>query len=152
MASGIYPHGFGELFGAENFLTASVKIMLVEAGYVYDPDHKFVADLTPAANELEAANYTGGHGGAGRKALANKAILALDTAANRRAVDADDVTWANLGAPTSGNPVAAVVFIEKTSDADSILLAYLDPVTDPIPNGGNFTYQFPAAGIFGVTA
>jgi hypothetical protein len=113
----------------------TLKVMLLGTSVPYtpDPDHRFVNSV--AASEIAVANYTGGFGGSGRKALASRTLVTNDTN-DRGEFDAADVVWTALGA---GATIAYVVlFKELTSDALSPLIALFD-ITDTLTNGGDIT-------------
>lgn len=121
------------------------KIMLLKNSYAFDPDHKFVSQLTPATHECSVTGYTGGFGGAGRKTLSSKTITE-DTTNNRAVYDAADPTaWTALAA---GNTLRFAAVIEEiTNDAASRVIAVLDFGSDYITNGGDFTVVFNSLGI-----
>ena len=121
------------------------KAMLLRNSYTFDPDHKFVSQLTPASNECNVAGYVGGYGGAGRRVINSKTITE-DTTNNRAVFDAaDPSTWTALAA---GNTLRYVAIIEEiTNDAASRVLTVLDFGSDYITNGGDFTVSFNALGI-----
>jgi hypothetical protein len=113
------------------------KVMLVGSGYTYNPDHDYVSQVNSA--EISCSGYTGGFGGAGRKALTLTPVE--DDANDRAIVKIADVTWTALG--TGATIAAAVIVREGTSDADSKLVAHLD-IPDTPTNGSNFTLTFDA--------
>lgn len=139
MASSWYPLGKVKVLnGDTDLLTDNIKALLVSDAYAYNAAHEFVADVV--ASELAGTGYAGGFGGAGRKALAGKAVALVGALAS---FDADDLTWAGLDAGTVGG---IIVFREATSDADSPLIAFLDPA-DLVSNGGNVVAAWHADGI-----
>ncbi len=118
-----------------NLTVDTVKVMLLSTAtpYTPDPDHRFVSSVV--ASETSVSGYTGGFGGAGRKALASITLQA-DDANDRALYNAANVTWTALGA---GQTLAyAVLFKELTSDALSPLIALFD-FTDTPTNGGDIT-------------
>lgn len=128
---------------------ATIKIMLLDTGYTPVKTHDFVSDTTPGTNEIVATNYTTGYGGAGRRALASKAVA--DDNTNMRSVfDAADVTWTSLGGASNDTVATAVVFKEITSDAASPMVLQLDISPDVTTNGGDFTIQFADGSTLGV--
>lgn len=120
--------------------SANIKVMLLNA-HAFNPDHEFVSDVV--ADEFTGTGYTGGHNGAGRKALASKTITD-DTANDRIELDAADPSaWTGL----NGDTVAwAIVFEQGASDAASQLICALDPA-DLTTNGGDVTLSFNAEGV-----
>lgn len=129
---------------ALNLTSDTIKVMLVNTSYVPDKDHNFVSSITSGVTkELSGTGYTGGFGGSGRKTLASKTISQDDT--NDIAYfDAADVTWTGINAGTIG---WIAVIKEITSDADSPILAVLDPA-DLATNGGDITAAWPTDGLF----
>src|SRR3954471_10153809 len=120
MASGAYSAGIlAILNGAIDLDTTTLKVMLVNNSYTYDPDHPFVSSGAGAANlatnEIVATNYTGGFAGAGRKTAT--VTLAEQTANNRVVVKIADLTWTALGGATNDTVAAAVLIREITNDA-----------------------------------
>lgn len=120
--------------------SANIKVMLLNS-HTFDPDHEFVSSVV--ADEFAGTGYTGGHNGAGRKALASKTITD-DTANDRIELDAADPSaWTGLNTDT----VAwAIVFEQGASDAASQLICALDPA-DLTTNGGDVTLSFNAEGV-----
>lgn len=125
-----------------NLLGSTIKVMLVTPSYTYNADHDFVNDV--AANELSGTGYAAGFSGAGRKTLASKS-LALNGGSTRVEFDAADVTWTAL-AGAAGTIGGAILYQEGTSDADSRLIAYLDP-DDLVPNGSDVTLAWNSGGL-----
>lgn len=121
-----------------NWATDDIRVLLLDNAdpYTFSPDHNFVADLTPATNELAGTGYV-------RKVLGSKAVTENDTN-DRAELDAADVVWTGLNA---GTAKAAVVFRQVTTDADSELLFYMDSGFPFTSNGGDLTWQVNAAGI-----
>jgi hypothetical protein len=136
--SGVYNKG--KDYVMKNGLTGeTLKAMLVNSGYSFDPDHDFVADLTPGSNELSGTGYAAGFSGAGRKTLGS-AALAEDDTNDRSYADYADLTWTAINA---GTAAALVLYISKTSDADSILLGYVNSGGFPkVTNGGDLVVQW----------
>ena len=130
---------------------AAVKIMALEVDdEPDDPDIEFVGDLLGAgdADEVTSAGYTGGFGGAGRKALASK-TLAVDQANDRAEFDAADITWTSITQAGSEVWAALAMVKEITNDAASPLIHKLDTGTGfPLtPNGSDITVTWDAQGI-----
>jgi len=122
--------------------SATIKVMLLEAGYTPDKDHDFVSSV----NSFEAAGtgYVGGFAGAGRKTVSNK-IFTEDDSNDRAYMTGDSITWTGLN---FGTIVAVVLIQEVTNDADSELLSYFDTAGLPlVTNGGDVTITINAAGL-----
>ncbi len=147
MATFVYNLAASEIAkGNIDLLADTIKIMLVKSGYVADRDHDFIDESganDPIDEELTVSGYTGGFGGAGRKALASKTITE-DDANDRAEFDCADITWTALG---TGETIAGAIIVkEVTNDADSILIAYLD-LTDTPTNGSDVTLTINAEGV-----
>ena len=117
--------------------SAAVRVLLVTAGYTFNPDHNFVSSIT---NELSGTGYT-------RKDLAGRSVTKDNT--NDRAVcDANDLTWSAIDA---GVPVAAVAYLrvgaDDTTPGDDILIGYFD-FTALTTNGSDFNLVWNANGLF----
>jgi len=125
----------------DTILTATTKIMLMDASYVFDADHDVVADVV--ADEVAGTGYTGGFSGAGRKTLANRTVTQDDTG-DRAVFDADDVVYSGINVGVvSGVWLWRVV----TSDADSELLAFLSGGFPKTTNGGDLNIQWSTLGL-----
>ena len=135
---------FSVMNGSVALLTDTIKVMLVNSSASFNADHNFVSDIS--ANELSGTGYVGGFNGSGRKTLAGKTITE-DDANDRAEFDANDVSWLAISA---GTAAAAVLIKEVTSDADSLLIAYLD-FSDLVTNGGDMTLQWDAEGILQIS-
>ncbi len=146
MASKFYGKGLRSLLdGTIDYLTATIKVMIVNDGYTFDADHEFISDVV--ANEVTASGYVGGFAGAGRKTLAGKTVTD-DTANNRIEFDCSDVVWTALGA---GDEAAAVIVVwENTNDAASRVVAHLDPA-DLVLNGSDVTLVVNAEGLLQIS-
>jgi len=120
-----------------NLETAGVlKAMLVDNTYVANQDDVNVSAASSA--EIATTGYVGGFGGSGRKVLTG-VVFAIDNANNRVTLFANNPTWASLA---TGETVHAMILIhENTTDADSVLVAYLDGVSDYVTNGDGLTVQ-----------
>lgn len=125
---------------------AGIKMMLLKSSFTPNQDDNF-AD-TPAASECDVAGYTGGFGGAGRKALASRTITEDDTN-NRVVFDAADPSPWTLAA---GNTLRHTATIKEiTNDADSPVIFYNIMDADKVTNGGDLTVQADAAGLARIT-
>lgn len=116
--------------------TDTVKALLVDATYVFNPDtHDYLDDIT---GEIVGTGYT-----AGGVPLTNFTFT-KDTANNKITFDADDVSF---GTVTITGAAGIVLYVSKGTAAASPLMCYeaLSPAVDV--SGAAFTYVFPAAGI-----
>ncbi len=149
MATIVYNRAKKEIMdGTIDLLTDVLKIMLVNSGYVANADHDFVDEAganDPIDQELSGTGYDPGFAGSGRKTLSGKAVSEDD--ANDRAEfdDTGDITWTGINA---GTAAAAILYKHLTSDAASVLIAYIDSGGFPVvTNGGDLTIQWNAEGI-----
>ena len=123
--------------------TTSLKVLLLEstASTPDNPDHSSLASFN--ADEFSDTNYTGGHAGAGRKAVSSLTVT-RDDANDRSDFDLADITWTALGG--TNNAVAGVLFQEMAADTTSVPIVYID-FADVLTNGGDFVLQFDASGL-----
>ena len=123
-----YNRGFPE-WGA--WLTGTYKALIVTSSYSFDATHGYVANVT---NEITASGYA-------RGTLSGKTVT-IDNTNNRAVFKSNDPSF---GSPASQTGAAVVLYRQVTSDADSILLAYI-PVTPTLFTGAVVTYTVPALG------
>lgn len=142
MASAWYNVGKDAVLdGTINFLTTTLKLMLVDDSETFNSDDATLNLVSD--NEVSGTGYTGGFGGAGRKTLGSK-VVNIDQANDRAEADSTvDVTWSSISV---GVVRAAILCYEVTSDTDSIPIAFLD-LGDVTTNGGDLTIQWNAEGI-----
>lgn len=136
MASGAYSRGvLNILNGTIDLDTTALKSGLAISTYAPDPDE--AALTTFATSEATATGYTGGFGGAGRKAAT--VTLSEQTANNRVVTIVGDLTWTALGGATNNTLRYEVLLREVTNDAASIPIAYLQFTSDLVTNGSDVT-------------
>lgn len=146
MASSWYTRGLsGVLAGTIRLTIDSLKVLIVGTGYTFDKDHVFVADI---AGEVSGTGYVPGFAGAGRKAVASPAVIP-DEVLDRAAFDFADVLWPGLAitSPVDGLAAGVILWKPVTSDADSLLIGFLDPA-NLATNGGDVTLVLPVGGAF----
>lgn len=152
MASGAYVHGTRiSLDGTINITTTTLKMMLVETAYTFAKTHTVVDDGTLTAsclhhNEVVATNYTGGFGGAGRKAAT--IAISEDNTNTRVVLTFTSITWTALGGATNDTVAAAALIYESGSDTTSVPIAFFD-ITDTPTNGSDFTLTMATSGAGG---
>ena len=142
MSDHLYCTGSKELWdGTIDLLNDTIKCILLNTGYTSDKDDD-VVDASGADDvvdhEISGTGYTEGWGGAGRKALASKAIV-VAKANDRSEFDCADLTWTALGADNGA--ITEAVFVKEggANDTTSRLISHQDfSVT---PNGGDITMQ-----------
>lgn len=132
MAAGLYNSAkLAFATGDIDWESADLRCLLTTSSYTVDIDaHVNVDDVT---NELSGGNYV-------RKTLAGL-DASLDTANDRVDLIANNVTWTELEA-AAGTPARAIIFVQVTNDADSILVGYADITSPPTPNGGDWTIRW----------
>jgi hypothetical protein len=108
----------------------TLKQVLVDASYIPNRDDVFVSTL--GNSECSGSGYSRGFNSPGRKVLGSKAI-SVDNTANSVNYQCGDTTWSTI----SVQPNAVVIIEEKTTDADSLLVAYIDSATTAFPLGGD---------------
>lgn len=129
--------------GGLNLSTDTIKFLLLDEDYAFDPDDNFVSDLV--ADEVSGTGYTGGYAGSGRKTLANKTVTE-DDSGNIAVWDADDPTA--YSSITLTEAIKWAVFWKpNTADADSIVICALefDPVIVTV--GYDLQLYWPTTGI-----
>lgn len=130
---------------------ATVKMMAWEDITGIDTDDEFVGDLS-GATEVSSTGYTSGYGGAGRKALASKA-LAVDQANDRAEFDCANITWSSISQAAAETWVGYSVIKEITNDAASPVICTIDTASGiPLtPNGSDITLTVNAEGLLQIT-
>lgn len=142
MAVGFYNNAKENLGnGTIDWTAGTIVLMLIDdaGAYTFNPDDNIVDDLTPGSNESSGTGYA-------RKDLSGRTVVQNDTNDNAEynATDPSVYTGADFGVIQ-----AAVVYWEVATDADHILICYLDGASFPITtNGGDLTLQFDAVGAF----
>jgi hypothetical protein len=147
MASGAYSRGVLKILdGTIDLDTTALKVMLEQSGYnaVFDPDQASL-DVAATTNDLTgqeatATGYTGGFGGAGRKAAT--VTLSEDTANNRVVTIIGDLTWTALGGATNNTLGGCALVREVTNDGASIPIAWLQFTANVTTNGSDILVDF----------
>lgn len=134
MSSRCYNEGIHSIDNRNiDYISDTIKVMLVKSTYSMDPDSQFVSDIV--ASEVS---------GATRQTLGSKTIT-KDNTNDRDVFDGADSTFPSV---TTGQTVGgAVVFKDTGSDATSKLICFSD-TTDTPTNGGDIVIQWSANGIF----
>jgi hypothetical protein len=130
----VYNNG-AKLLSGSYWTSTTLKLALVDASYVANRDDVFVSAL--GNSECSGSGYSRGFGSPGRKAMSGKAIV-VDNTNNSVAFLSNDTTWSSI----SVTPNAVVILEEKTTDADSLLVAYIDSATTATPAGGDLPMLF----------
>ena len=128
MASLVYNSAIrNAVTGQIDFDTDTFYMMLVTSSYTPDQDtHLDRADVT---NEVTGTNYTA----AGEEVTVT--VSAVDTANDRVDINFADVTWTS----STITAAAAVVYKSTGTEADDLLVAYLDFGGDVSSTSGDFT-------------
>jgi hypothetical protein len=115
----------------------TIKVALVSSAYTPNQDtHDYWDDV--AANEVSGSGYT-----AGGQALTGKTIT-YDGASNVIVLDANDAVWPSASLTAR----YAVVYDDSgATNAQKVLIGYLDFGSDQSATNGNFTVTWDATGI-----
>ena len=136
-----------------DLVSDTLKVMLVDSGYTFDPDHAVVDDGVSASsarlgqNELSGTGYVAGFGNAGRLTLTVKSLAQDDVNDRAEWLISNDSVWSSINA---GTAAAAVIIKEITNDAASIPIAYIDTAQPnfPVPtSGADLTIIWNAEGV-----
>lgn len=145
MASFVFTPAKAEILRADHdFETGDFRMLLAMTNTTFDTevDDEFVADTT-TPDEMDGANYV-------RKTLAGEAVSA-DTANDRGEFTTSAVIWTALGNGTR-QLEGIVLFRFVTNDADSPLIAFIDPTGWPLnPGGADLTVTPNAEGLIQLT-
>lgn len=139
MAVTVYNRGMREL---PDFTTSTFKALLLKgSGYTPNKDHDYVADITPASNEVTASGYA-------RVTLGSKTEAIDDTN--------DKIVYScanpNFGTLAAGQSVTGmIVYREVTNDADSILVACFTFTAVGSSQVAPFTVAVPTEGLLYLT-
>ena len=122
--------------GTLNLSTDVLKLMLVNASHTPVKTDIFVSGIV--SSEIAATGYVGGFAGAGRQA-APRTITKDVTANKARVIFNADAAFGALGGALNDTVVGAWLIKESTSDANSLLVAFLGLATAIPTNGSTFT-------------
>lgn len=121
--------------------THTIKVMLCTSSY--SPNQDVHDDKGDVSGEVTGTGYT-----AGGAALANAAVSYVSDG-NITVLDADDMTWTNA---TITARYAVIYDDNGATDADKLLLGYVDFGQDVSSTNGDFKIVWSADGIFRFTA
>lgn len=125
MADRIYNRGKAILADASlDWESDTIKALLVDSSYTYDPTHNVVDDIT---GELTDGSYA-------RVTLTNKSVVEDDTG-NRAVLKGDPL---DFGALANESPKAVILFKEGNDDSDSPLISYHDSGFGATANGAGY--------------
>lgn len=117
MASGVYntykaKDGNDWAAGADS----AYKCLLVTSSYTPNPDHDFVADVSPGSNEITGGGYA-------RQNMASRAKSIVD-GSDRAEHSANNPIFSSLSGPAA--PRYAIVYRVVSTDSDHQLVAWID--------------------------
>lgn len=130
---------------ADAWPTLDLRIGLLHETHTAAPtvDDEFVADLTPASNELVNTGYA-------RATLASVAAT-WNATTKKWELTADDVTWAALtGATLTQGVKGYFVYVFVTNDADSWLVRTVSYSAAETLNGSDYIVGWDATGVLTV--
>lgn len=132
----------------------TVKLMLIQSSYTEDALHDLVDNggaNDPIDHEVGVSGYTGGYGGAGRKAVSGSLTptWARDNGNLRIEFDfTDPAAWSSLAAGETIGGVGIIVedFLGTAgNDTESLFVAH-DDTNNVATNGGDVSYSVNAEG------
>lgn len=137
MPSGVFnQHKYNSQIGTYNLeAVGDFKMMIVTSSYTPNADHDTVADVS---GEITNGNYT-----AGGFTLTNVSVT-RDDANDRAVVDADDYTYAALGA--GDTPAYGILYHVPT-----LSLVSWHEITGDVPNGTDYVVRISANGLIRVS-
>lgn len=142
MASKMYGSFLVKALNKEvDFDSDTIKCALLSSSYTPNQDtHDYLDDVV--ANEVTGTGYT-----AGGVTLGSKTVT-YDSASNVIVLDAADAVWS---ASTITARYAVVYDDAGASNAQKVLLGYVDFGSDQSSTNGNFTVTWDATGIVRIT-
>lgn len=142
MASKMYGQFLAKALNKEvDFDSDTIKVALVGSAYTPNQDsHDYWDDVV--ANEVTGTGYT-----AGGATLAGKSVT-YDSASNVIVLDANDVTWSSS---TITARYAVVYDDSGATNAQKVLIGYVDFGSDQSSTSGNFTVTWDATGVIRIT-
>lgn len=142
MASKMYGSLIARAMNGEvDYDSDTIKVALLSSSYTPDQDNHQTWSQVKGA-EVSGTGYT-----AGGATLGGKTVN-YDAPNNVTVLDAEDVTWSNS---TITARYAVIYDDAGATDADKVLMGYVDFGTDQASTNGNFTITWDAGGIFRFT-
>jgi hypothetical protein len=115
---------------------------LLKSTYTLDKTHDFLSQVE--SHEISGnANYS-----AGGKDMTGEGVT-IDDANNEIELDANDLTWTNLG--TGDTPYGCVIYKEVGASSSDRLHCWLEFTSQPVPNGSDYTVQLATEGAIKAT-
>lgn len=142
MASGVYDAGAhllqSRITNNINFVSDTIRILLLQETYTLDKAHQFITNLTPGTHELSVGGYS-------RGTLASPSIT-KNTTLHRIIYDGANY---DFGALATGQNIRYIILAKHvTDDTDSPLIVCLDLGTNVPTNGSPVEAQWHSDGIF----
>jgi hypothetical protein len=140
----VYNNG-ARVLNSSYWTTTTHKALLVPDTYVPNRDDVFVSSV--GASECSGSGYSRGFNSPGRRTLSSKTAV-VDNAINSVKYGAANLSFLTVSVGTVG---AIIIVQEVTTDADSLLIAYIDAVTPQLTNGTSMPVLFQDGYCFTVT-
>jgi hypothetical protein len=140
----VYNNG-ARVLNSSEWTNTTHKALLVPDTYVANRDDVFVSAV--GASECSGSGYSRGFNSPGRVTLSSKTAV-VDNAINSVKYGAANLSFATLSVGTVGG---IIIIQEVTSDADSLLIAYIDAATPKLTNSTAMPANFQDGYCFTVT-
>jgi hypothetical protein len=140
----VYNNG-ARVLNSSYWTVTTHKALLVPDTYVPDRDDVFVSAV--GASECSGSGYSRGFNSPGRRALSSKTVV-VDNASNSVKYGAANLSFLTVSVGTVG---AIIIIQEVTTDADSLLIAYIDAATPQLTNGSTMPANFEDGYCFNIT-
>jgi hypothetical protein len=122
--------------------TSDMYVSMHTSTYTFDYGHDFFNDLT---NQITNTGYTAGGN------VIDGETTVIDTGNNEVQFDASDETFTALAAGDQPSQVVVYKLVSGPAGADDPLLCRNALTSPPAPNGGDYTIQWDAEGVFEVS-
>lgn len=142
MASQVYNEAKRAILAGEiDFDTDDIRVQLLMTNTTADTENDAIVDLADftTLDEMDGANYA-------VKALTTEAVNKDDTN-DRAEFDADDVTYTALGNGTRNVQGALIYKHVDGTDANDLVLFWVEFASSQAPGGNDFTITWDAEGI-----
>ncbi len=138
--SGCFNYGI-DLFLTTSATWSSIAALLVDNTYSVDLDDEFIDEgggTGPVSGEISNTGYS-------RQNLTGEVVV-VDLVNDEVQCDADNINFGNIEA--GDQPYAVVTYIWYGADTNSNVITH-NLLTDPaVPNGGSYTCNVNAEGVF----
>jgi hypothetical protein len=109
----------------------NIKVILITTGYIFDPDHHYVSELSQY--EINGTNYISGYGNAGRALIESRSVY-TDLSTDSVYFKGDNISWSGVNAGIIGSLIIAME--SGGSDSNSLLIAHLTSGGLPLTTDG----------------